>query len=96
MRAHISQMASSEITSVARAHLEPKMAKTNNLSVIIPIFWFEENAVGSNEAIEGFRDRVYPVLRIKQYLSRSVGRSVGRLVGWPSHCIIYSAAQTIA
>ncbi|KAG1668840.1 hypothetical protein FOA52_004935 [Chlamydomonas sp. UWO 241] len=72
MRGHTSMMASSEMTPTARAYLEPKIARTNNKSVIIPIFFFEEHAGAGDADVVGFREGVYWVLALQRAFSHFV------------------------
>jgi hypothetical protein len=52
-------MISSQITDASRNHLEPQMAKNSNKSVVMPIFWMEENVQGLPEDVQRFKDVVY-------------------------------------
>ncbi|GAX79808.1 hypothetical protein CEUSTIGMA_g7248.t1 [Chlamydomonas eustigma] len=70
MRGSIRTMISSQITDASRIHLEPQMAKNSNKSVVMPIFWMEENVQGLPEDVQRFKDIVYRVLWLKSFSSR--------------------------
>lgn len=70
MRGHLTSMVSSEITLAARMHLEPQIAKTNNRSIITPIFWTQEDIHATDEDLENFRGKVYGVLWWRGVLRR--------------------------
>ena len=70
MRGHLTSMVSSEITLAARMHLEPQIAKTNNRSIITPIFWTQEDIRATDEDLENFRSKVYGVLWWRGVLRR--------------------------
>ncbi|KAG1670566.1 hypothetical protein FOA52_012138 [Chlamydomonas sp. UWO 241] len=68
MRGHMTVQMSSALTAQAKAHLEPKIAASSNASVVIPIFWQEENIWAGESDVRGFKSRVYSVLWYKRML----------------------------
>ena len=69
MRAQQRIMVSSDISSAARMHVEPQIARWTNQSMIMPMYWSQEHVFATDEDLSRFKGSVYRAIDAKSFIA---------------------------